>query len=245
MPSSLPHALARDLAILIVEDERPARSELKRMLLSLGMTGPVQEASSVVDALHSVNSARPDIILLDVQMPGGSGFDLLRQLGQNRPPVIFTTAYDQFAARAFEEEAVDYLLKPFSKQRLARALSKLISDKNHGPCLSIGDHVLLKLDGECMLIAVENIESIKKTDDGTIVYYRGNSGLINRSIASLEDQLDPKIFFRASRDSLIKISWIHSLSIRDSGDLIAHLPGYRTVVFSRRQRSLFHKMHGA
>jgi DNA-binding LytR/AlgR family response regulator len=148
MTSPLPDTVARDLDILIVEDERPASSELKRMLRSLGMMGEIREASSVTEALIAETSSRPDLILLDIQMPGGSGFDLLRQLGPDHPPVIFTTAYEQFAAKAFEEEAVDYLLKPFNEKRLAKALARLPFPDRQSPPLTHGDSILLKVDGE-------------------------------------------------------------------------------------------------
>ena len=243
MPSQILNTLPRDLAILIVEDERPARSELKRMLLSLGMRGVIQEASSVTEALSSANSSRPDLILLDIQMPGGSGFDLLRQLGPDHPPVIFTTAYEHFAARAFEEEAVDYLLKPFDEKRLAKALARLPITDNQSPSLSKGDSILLKIDGECILLPVESIDLMVTTGNTTEVFWGGSKGKVNKSMKYLVKKLDSTMFFRVTRDQLINLKNLVSLGIDAEGLVQAKLPHKRLVTFSRRQSVLFRKSH--
>lgn len=231
------------MEILIVDDELRARDELRLMLGNLGMTGTIREASSVDEAMERLAEAHPDVIFLDIRMPGGDGFELLRRLGAKRPPVIFTTAYEQFAAKAFEEEAVDYLLKPFDEARLAGALSRIVPPGEPVPRLSAGDVVLLKIDGECILLPVEQIELIEATDRGNVVRWRGNSGCIRKTISRLEEQLDPKLFFRASRDCLINLRKIRSISLDDAGRIVALLPQNRTVRFSRRQGTLFQKTH--
>ena len=241
MPSRLLDALPRDLAILIVEDERPARAELKRMLLSLGMMGEIREASSVTEALITANSSHPDLILLDIQMPGGSGFDLLRQLGPNHPPVIFTTAYEHFAAKAFEVEAVDYLLKPFSEKRLALALARIPLPERPSPPLTQGDFILLKIDGECVLRPVESIDLMVTTGNTTKVFWGSRSGIINKPMKYLVKKLDSSLFFRAARDQLINLQKLVSLKINGEGLVEANLPHKRQVTFSRRQSILFRK----
>ncbi len=243
MPSQILNTLPRDLAILIVEDERPARSELKRMLLSLGMQGVIQEASSVTEALSSANSSRPDLILLDIQMPGGSGFDLLKALGADRPPVIFTTAYEQFAARAFEEEAVDYLLKPFDEKRLAKALARLPLPDRPSPPLTQGDSILLKLDGECLLLPIESIDLLVTTGNTTEVFWGERSGKVNKPMKYLVKKLDSTMFFRATRDQLINLQNLVSLNTNAEGLVEVQLPHKRHVIFSRRQSILFRKSH--
>jgi two-component system LytT family response regulator len=247
MPTTLSRTPSRnyptDIGILIVEDERPARSELKRMLRQLGMTGTLREATSVTEALSATLSERPDLILLDIQMPGGSGFDLLRKLGPERPPVIFTTAHEQFAAKAFDEDAVDYLLKPFDPARLAKALSRLPSAENPDDRLTSGDVVLLKIDGECQLLPIDEIELIEATDAGTAVRWGKSSGIVNRTLQHLEDRLDPALFFRCSREALLNVRAIRETHLDGKGILTARLPGGRTVTFSRRQSSLFRKQH--
>ena len=243
MPSLLLDALAQDLAILIVEDERPARAELKRMLLSLGMIGEIREASSVTEALITTNSSHPDLILLDIQMPGGSGFDLLKQLGPNHPPVIFTTAYEHFAAKAFEVEAVDYLLKPFSEKRLAKALARLPLPERPSPPLTQGDSILLKIDGECLLLPVESIDLMATTGNTTEVFWGSRSGIINKPMKYLVKKLDSSLFFRAARDQLINLQKLVSLKINAEVLVEANLPHKRQVTFSRRQSILFRKRH--
>ena len=243
MTSPLPDTLARDLDILIVEDERPARSELKRMLRSLEMMGEIREASSVTEAVIKANSSRPDLILLDIQMPGGSGFDLLRQLGPDHPPVIFTTAYEQFAAKAFEEEAVDYLLKPFNEKRLAKALARLPFPDRQSPPLTHGDSILLKVDGECLLLPVESIDLMVTTGNTTEVFWGDIRGKVNKPMKYLVKKLDSSLFFRATRDQLINVQNLVSLRTNDEGLVEAKLPHKRQVTFSRRQSILFRKSH--
>lgn len=241
MSPLLPNTLPRDVGILIVEDERPARSELKRMLLALGMKGAIREAASVGEALASVNSSSPDLILLDIQMPGQSGFDLIGRLGPDRPQVIFTTAHEQFAARAFEDEAVDYLLKPFDTARLAKALSRLDTTSAQDSRLGSGDVVLLKIDGECQILPVDEIELIESTAGGTKVRWGASSGIVNRTLKQLEERLDPALFFRCSREAILNVRAISKTHLDKSGLLGAKLKGGREVVFSRRQGALFRK----
>ena len=243
MTSPLPDTMAHNLDILIVEDERPARSELTRMLLSLGMMGEIREASSVTEAVIKANSSRPDLILLDIQMPGGSGFDLLRQLGSDHPPVIFTTAYEQFAARAFEEEAVDYLLKPFNEKRLAKALARLPYPETQSPPLAEGDSILLKVDGECLLLPIEKIDLMVTAGNTTEVFWGDSRGKVNKPMKYLVKKLDSSLFFRAARDQLINLHNLVSLRTNEEGLVEAKLPHKREVTFSRRQSILFRKRH--
>lgn len=239
------HLLPSELDVLIVDDERPARSELRRMLGQLGLTGRVREAASVKEAMAALKESPAGLLLLDIQMPGGSGFDLLKALKPECPPVIFTTAYEQFAAQAFEEEALDYLLKPFDEARLAKALCRLGGTEEEAERLSESDSILLKIDGECLLLKVGSIERIEATDQGSIVHWSGRSGRIKRMIGRLEEQLDPKLFFRASRNCLINLRTIRSISRNPSELVVAHLPRNQTVTFSRRQGALFLKRHKA
>lgn len=231
------------MEILIVDDERRAREEVKRMLGKLGVTGNILEASSADEAMEKLSAAKPDVILLDIQMPGGDGFSLVSRLGPDRPPVIFTTAFEEFAARAFEEEAVDYLLKPFDETRLARALSRIAAPGGESPRLTSGDVILLKIDGECVLLPVDQIELIEATDQGTLVRWGKNSGRVNRTILRMEQKLDPDMFFRASREALVNLRSIREVKVGQDGVLSALMISGRKVVFSRRQGSLFQKNH--
>jgi len=227
--------------ILIVDDERPARAELERSLRKLGVKGVIEQAASVNEAIDIVSEKHPDVILLDIQMPGGNGFDLLRRLGKERPSVIFTTAHEQFASRAFEEEAVDYLLKPFSEERLAKALARLNPDQEKAPKLGAGDSILLKIGGVCLLVPVEEIELLETTGNTTHVFWGIKTGKVNKSLKSLSDRMHPDLFFRASRDQLVNLGSIRSIAFTESGLVKALLHCQRTVTFSRRQSSVFLK----
>jgi len=228
--------------ILIIEDERPARSELKRMLVKLGAS-KIREAANITEALAQIHSQCPDLLLLDIQMPGGSGFDLLSSLGVDHPPVIFTTAYEQFAARAFDKEAVDYLLKPFDERRLARALSRLPLPERQSPPLTKGDSILLKVDGECLLLPVETIDLMVTTGNTTEVFWGSRSGKVNKPMKYLVKKLDSTMFFRVTRDQLINLRNLISLKTNAAGLIEAKFPHKREVTFSRRQSLLFRKSH--
>jgi len=243
MPDSPQLQFRTNATILMVEDELPARAELKRMLRALGINVPVVEADSITEALSSITDTLPDLIFLDIQMPDGSGFDILRKLGQERPPVIFTTAYEQFAAKAFDEEAIDYLLKPFSKKRLARALSRLPFSSKPVPKLTLGDKILLKLENECILLPVESIDLFETTGNTTHVFWSNRSGKINKPLKQLLMNLDESYFFRASRDQLLNMKNVLLLKTNEAGLIEALLPQKRLITFSRRQSILFRKTY--
>ena len=179
-----PVSHARD--ILIVDDEPPARYELMRMLRRTAPDAMVREAGSVKEALDEISRQMPDLLFLDIQMPGSDGFELLDHLGKKRPPLVFTSAYERFTLRAFEEDALDYLLKPFDEKRLAKALSRIGTSANRAPKLTEGDSILLKVDGECLLLPVEQIELIEAKDEGTLVHWNGYSGRIGKTLGHLE-----------------------------------------------------------
>jgi two-component system, LytTR family, response regulator len=243
MPDSSHLKLESDLLILVVDDEIPARSELIGMLRSLKVKSRIMEAASVVEALDAIKSASPDFILLDIQMPGGDGFGVLERLGAKCPPVIFTTAYDHFAARAFEMEAVDYLLKPFDKSRLLKALGRLPRNQKKPSKLTLGDRVLLKIDGECLLVPVESIHLLESRGSTTSVFWGNHHGAINKTLKYLEQKFDDSLFFRTSRDQVINLRNVLSLGNNEEGMIEAILPGKHRVTFSRRQGILFRQSH--
>ncbi len=239
MPETATHTPGwKRLSILIVDDERPARSELERMLRGLGHEGPLAQASSVGEALEKLGKTPADLILLDIQMPGGDGFSLLSSLGKNRPPVIFTTAHDRFAARAFEEKAVDYLLKPFSLERLASALSRLSPGANKPSRYSADDTILLKIDGECHLLRVSRIELIESAGNSCTVFWGERQGRVARSLKYLAERLDPGHFFRSSREQLINLRLAGPFASDSSGNLSTVMPSGRRIHFSRRCSAL-------
>ncbi len=183
---------------LVIDDERLARSELRRLLRAHPEIEIVGEAANATQAEEKIKSLQPELIFLDVQMPGRTGFELLAEL-VDAPRVIFTTAYDQYALKAFDFGALDYLLKPIEPVRLARALARLVAGgvdpgrATPAPSDTLGenDQVFLK-DGErCWLVRVSDIRLLESEGNYARVYFAGNRPLIPRTLQSLESRLDP------------------------------------------------------
>ena len=233
--------LSTPLSILIVDDERLAQLELQRMLRRLGVKGLIHAASSVDEAVELFDPKSTEAIFLDIEMPGSNGFDLLSKIGNAPPPVIFTTAYEQFAAKAFEVNAIDYLLKPFGEERLAKALARLKKQPTHDKRLSEGDLILIKLGMECQLVPLEKIEFFETTGNVTHAFWEGKSGHINKSMTRIAESLDETMFFQASRDQLVNLRCIRSYSTDASGIVTALLQSNRKIRFSRRQSVLIRK----
>lgn len=231
------------LRILIVDDTRLARQELRTLLSNLPDVECVGEADDVPSAVEAVAKFKPDLLLLDIQMPSGTGFDLLEQL-ETVPAVIFTTAYDQYALRAFEANALDYLVKPVVPERLAEALKKVpaslalrhVTDANPARAtLDAEDRVFLR-DGEnCWFVALHEISRIVVDGNYARVWFRDEQALLTRSLSALESRLDSQLFFRANRNTLVNLRMVKNidLGIGEGYDLTLRDGG--TVEVSRRQ----------
>jgi len=204
---------------LIVDDERLARVELKRLLQPFKEINVVGEAVNVEDALEKITQLNPDLVFLDIQMPGKSGFDLLEEL-DSVPTIIFTTAYDEYALKAFEYNALDYLLKPIEPKRLEDTVKKLI-EKNkkeilpqlNSSILSEKDQVFVK-DGErCWFVKLETVRLFESEGNYVRIYFEDNKPLILRTLNYLDERLDSKSFFRANRKHIINLKWIENISV--------------------------------
>jgi two-component system LytT family response regulator len=220
---------------LIVDDERLARAEMRRLLAAHPEIEVVGEAANGAEARDSVAAWAPDLLLLDIQMPGMTGFELLEQIDLEQiggvPQVIFTTAFDDYALKAFEVNALDYVLKPVTPERLAAALARLRPPARR-PAL---EQVFVR-DGErCWIVRLPEISLLESEGNYTRVYFRGERPLIRRSLNALEERLDPESFFRASRAQIINLKWIESSELSPSGGLIVTLRGGTQVEMSRRQ----------
>ena len=220
---------------LLVDDERLARSGLRRLLGAYEDVSIVGEAANADEALSQIQRLQPDVVFLDVEMPGRSGLELLEEL-EDLPAVIFTTAYQDYAVRAFEVNAFDYLLKPIAAERLDAALAKvrkLVVPKGAG---SSHERRVFLRDGErCWIVAIEEIRVLESEGNYTRVYFDGNRPLIYKSLNALEARLDPAIFFRASRSHIVNLRDIQSLAPQADGGLVASLTGGIKVGISRRQ----------
>jgi two-component system LytT family response regulator len=230
---------------LIVDDEPLARRELRRLLGAIHGIEIVGEAGNIDDARVSIAELTPEVVFLDIQMPGGSGFDLLAQL-DFVPRVIFTTAYDQYAVRAFDVNALDYLLKPIEPERLAAALRKLQGVAPLPAGAAAPDAPLEQLfvrDGHrCWFVPLREVSVISSEGNYVRLHWGQERPLLGRSLTALEQKLDPKRFFRANRRQLINLGHIAQVELGTGGRLHVSLRDGPEIEVSRRQARLFRAM---
>lgn len=231
---------------LLIDDERLARNELRRLLAAHHDIEIVGEAVDVEDALEKCAALKPDLLFLDVQMPGADGFALLERLEGPLPAIIFTTAYDEFAVKAFEFNALDYLLKPVDPNRLVAALEKLRlrgAGGGEGEAartrLSLDDKVFVREGDHCWFVPVKNIRLLESEGNYTRVHFDDNKPQLFRSLTAMEERLDPKHFFRANRKQVINLAWVDGIEPWFSGGLLVRLKGGLKVELSRRQAQDF------
>lgn len=238
---------------IIIDDERLARAELRKLLQEFPEIEIVDEAANADEGLQKIESHNPDLIFLDIQMPGKTGFDLLSEL-DHAPQVIFTTAYDEYALKAFEVNALDYLLKPVEPRRLADAVEKLkrnggsvASEKvNHysEPATVLGenDQVFVK-DGErCWFVKLSDVRLFESVGNYAKVFFGNNKPLILKSLNALEERLDDKVFFRANRKHIVNLRMIEKIEPYFNGGLLLELKGGEKIEVSRRQTVKFKEM---
>jgi two-component system LytT family response regulator len=239
---------------IIIDDERLARNELKKLLQEFGEIEIIDEAANVQEGLEKIEQHNPDLIFLDIQMPGKTGFDLLEELDR-LPKVIFTTAYDEYALKAFEVNALDYLLKPVEPKRLYDAIQKLHFEDaketahastngfaTRNTLLGEQDQVFVK-DGErCWFVKLNEIRLFESVGNYAKVFFAGNKPLILKSLNALEERLDDKVFFRANRKHIINMRWIEKIEPYFNGGLLLELKGGEKIEVSRRQTVKFKEM---
>ncbi|MCC5935668.1 MAG: LytTR family transcriptional regulator DNA-binding domain-containing protein [Lunatimonas sp.] len=235
---------------LIVDDERLARKELINLLSNHDKVEVVGEALNVDDAKEKIDQLQPDVIFLDIQMPEKTGFDLLEEL-DHVPLVVFTTAYDEFAIQAFQVNALDYLLKPVEPARLAETLVKLEkkmedlkkeqqeSTELAPKKLSLADQVFVKDGDRCWFVKLANVRLFESDGNYIKVYFDNNKPMIHKSLNALDERLDEKSFFRASRKHIINLSWVDTIEPWFNGGLVVTLKGGDRIEVSRRQAARF------
>lgn len=220
---------------LLVDDERLARAGLRRLLKAHDDITIVGEAANAEEAAAQIHRLHPDVVFLDVEMPGRSGLEMLEDL-EELPAVIFTTAHQDYAVRAFEVSAVDYLLKPIVAERLAAALDRLRRAAKANEAGTDRDERVFLRDGErCWIVALEEIRMLESEGNYTRVYFGENRPLIYKSLNALEARLNPAIFFRASRSHIVNLRNIQSIAPQPDGGLVATLTGGIKIGISRRQ----------
>lgn len=227
---------------ILIDDERLARAEMRRLLASHPEIEIVAEAANAEEALEKTTSLQPDLLFLDIQMPGRTGFEFLEQL-DDTPAVIFVTAYDEFALKAFEVSALDYLVKPVAPQRLAQALQKLAHQRSSVPASKPANQRVFVRDGEkCWFVVLEEISLLESEGNYTRLYFGSNRPLILRSLNYLEERLDKEVFSRASRRQILNLRFVGSIEPSVSGGLDAHMKDGQIVEMSRRQAQRFREL---
>lgn len=229
---------------VIVDDERLARNALKTLLAEFKEIEIVGEYDNADDALEGIPKDKADLLFLDIQMPGKNGFELLQELDK-APIVIFTTAYDEYAIKAFEVNALDYLLKPIEEDRLKNTIElvrerlKAKAESNRPEILDEGDQVFLKDGDKCWFVYLKDVSHFESVGNYVRVYFDGNKPMILKSLNSLEERLNNRNFFRANRKHIINLNWIDSVETWFNGGLLVKLKSGVDVEISRRQAVKF------
>ncbi len=241
---------------IIVDDERLARNELKRLLENFPNIHIVGEASNTDEASSLIEELQPDVLFLDIQMPGKTGFEWLEEWEGFLPEVIFTTAFNEFALKAFEVNALDYLLKPIELSRLSESIQKLEKrifqiQRNQiaqtanpgGHVLGAQDQIFVK-DGErCWFVRLDKVRLCESMGNYVRLFFDDQKPLVLKSLNALEERLDPKVFFRANRKHIINLNYIEKIEPWFSGGLQVTLIGKgEKIEISRRQSIRFKEL---
>lgn len=227
---------------LIVDDEAPARARLRR-LLQLEGVAEVLEACDAAEARRRLADARPDVLFLDIRMPGGSGMELAASLAPPMPQVVFTTAFDAYAVAAFDTGAADYLLKPFDGARLRRALARVRTrlaaqalPQAQVQAAAPPPHLLVPGRGGTAVVPVADIGWIETADNYVILHTRDAQPLLRKTMAALLAELGPG-FVRCHRRAAVQVCWIERVLARPHGDCALQLRGGAMVPCSRQYRA--------
>ena len=227
---------------LIVDDERLARKELMSLLAKHPEVEIVGEAANADDAEKMVAELRPDLLFLDINMPGRDGFQLLEALDP-APHVIFVTAYDEHALRAFQVNALDYVMKPVEPQLLEAALNKVPRITEEGApqrdILRADDQIFLRDGEKCWFCTLKDVRYFQSEGNYVRVFFNDQKPMVLRSLNTLEKRLDPLVFFRTSRKHIINLQWVEKIEPWFNGGLMVKLKTGEQVEVSRRQGARF------
>lgn len=243
---------------LIIDDERLARKELIKMLAAYSDLNIVGECANATEAIELIESEQPDLIFLDIQMPGKSGFDLLEDL-ESVPQVIFVTAYDDYAIKAFEVNAMDYILKPVEEKRLSEALDKVrkrlestkkaeaeakpvATASESDRMLSPQDQIFLKDGDKCWFVSLKDVRLFESEGNYVRVYFDRFKPLILKSLNNLEKRLDEREFFRINRKYIVNLAEIEHVETWFNGGLKLRIKDGSELEVSRRQASKFKEL---
>lgn len=228
---------------LVVEDSRLAREGLVRMLGHFAEIQVIGQADHPSSALALIEESRPDVIFLDIHMPGGTGFDLLEKIDYI-PRIVFTTAHSEYAIRSFDYHTIDYLLKPISQERLAIAIGKLKQGGDDGDSASVGTNVLPALDinsrmfvkdgDKCHLIALESIRHIESCKNYVRIFFGDQKAFVKKSLSSIDERLPRKHFFRVSRQHIVNLQAIARIEESIGDGFVITMTDDKKIEVSRR-----------
>lgn len=238
--------------ILIADDEAPARRKLTTFLQGEKAVAKITEAGDGEEAIRLIKLQKPDLVLLDIQMPGKTGFEVIETIGVDQmPPVVFVTAYDEFALQAFTVHAVDYLLKPFDRERFQIALHRVIEQielqqsqsnilgkllQEVQPKQTYLERLMVNVASRFILVPVSEILYLKADDKYIEVHTTNKKYLIRNTLNDLEAKLNPAQFARINRSIIVRLNSIQELSPRSHGDYWVELKNGVRLVLSRRYR---------
>lgn len=233
---------------LIIDDSKLARQELRHILKSANDIQIVGEAESAEDALDKITELKPELLFLDIHMPGKDGFELLQEL-EEVPEVIFTTAYDHYAMKAFDHNALDYLQKPIKEDRLSIAIEKAaqrLRERNEVSqsknTLSLNNQVFVKDGEQCWFVSLADIRVLEIMGSYTRIFFKEQKPMIPRSLNYMENRLDPEVFFRANRQQIINLKYVERIEPWFSGTLKVYLTEGEEIEVSRRQSIRFREI---
>ena len=230
---------------LLVDDERLARAELTRLLEKFPEIEIIGEASNGEEAIEKIEELNPDLVFLDIQMPGMTGFEVLEHL-HIVPNVIFVTAYDEYALKAFEVNALDYVLKPIELARLEKAIEKVKTEKEEAKQsdekLTYESQIFIKDGEKCWFVKMDKVRMFESEGNYVRLYFEDSKPMILKSLNNLEKRLNDKEFFRISRKYIINLTWIEKVEAWFNGGLRVTLKSGEKLEISRRQTSRFKEL---
>jgi two-component system LytT family response regulator len=226
--------------VLIADDEPAARRGVRQLLEAFPQFAVVGECRDGSDVLSALDTLTPDVVFLDIQMPGIDGFEVIRRRRPERmPAVVFLTAFDQFAIRAFEAQALDYLLKPVSQTRFAATMKRLLRQLRLKAPAARDEAIVVRTARERVVVPVREIDWIEAADNYARLWTAGRSYLLRESMDALEDKVRAHGFVRAHRRALVRIGGVRALTTTREGELVAVLETGAKIPISRRRRAAF------
>lgn len=233
----------RKIKAVIVEDSRLARNELKELIKNHPEIEIIGESENVDAGFKLIQEAQPDLLFLDINMPEKDGFELLEMLDKV-PITIFTTAFDEYAIKSFEYNALDYLLKPINPKRFALAIEKVQQnltekEEKNSKKLTLSNQIFIRDGEKCWLVKIADIYLFEVDGNYTKIFFQDEKAVINKSLNQIEEKLPEDFFFRANRNQIINVEYIGKIDPWFSGNLLVHLPKEIKVEISRRQTNNF------